>query len=594
MAESFPITRVKSLRHIWTKNPQDRRNACSDLRPIYGLDTETSKGTPFLLADSDGCFFDKITPESVIKFLFSKKYQTSWNFFYNITYDAEVILKLLGHILNLYKITGNLVFQFQGYVLEYIPSKKLTIRKGHHSVSFFDIAQFYHQSLVDAYQNNISKLPQDYLQMKSQRKEFSLRYYNRNKKLVQKYCINDCIYTKQLAEHWIKLFHNAFSFYPSRWISSGYLAEKVLINNGIHIPRFDEIPFVVQSFAYNSYFGGRFEILKRGFIGTAHLYDINAAYPFALSKIPDITKGEWLHCDTIQNDVKLGFFKILVDVPECKYVPPFPFRTDNNILIFPSGKFITYCTLDELLTCKNMSYEILDSYQFIPKTEDYPFRDFIEKMYKKRLELKQKNDPLQLPIKIILNSIYGKTGEVVKNRIGHMFNPVIFATITGITRAQLYQFVCENGLEKDIVSFATDSICTTKELKIDSDELGQFSHDNSANDVFFLQNGLYRFGGKWKQRGLGRLGSKQIEHLETIQKDEKLIYKFRVLRSARLRSCILQDSIEDIGKIKEFEREVNLNADRKRLWFGQIGSINDKIMNDSIPLSLNQFKSELI
>lgn len=57
----------------------------------------------------------------------------------------------------------------------------------------------------------------------------------------------------------------------------GYLAEKVLINNRIEIPKFDSIPYEIQDLAFQSYFGGRFEILKRGFIGTAYLYDINSA-----------------------------------------------------------------------------------------------------------------------------------------------------------------------------------------------------------------------------------------------------------------------------------------------------------------------------
>jgi CRISPR/Cas system-associated protein Csm6 len=56
--------------------------------------------------------------------------------------------------------------------------------------------------------------------------------------------------------------------------------------------------------------------------------------------------------------------------------------------------------------------------------------------------------------------------------------------------------------------------------------------------------------------------------------------KFKVLRSSRLRSSILQDNISEIGKIKTFEKEVNLNADKKRFWLGDIVSINSRIMND--------------
>ena len=344
---------------------------------------------------------------------------------------------------------------------------------------------------------------------------------------------------------------------------------------------------------YKSYFGGRFEILKRGFIGKAFLYDINSAYPYALTKIPDITKGEWVNTNKIQSDASLGFFKIQANISDCKHIPPLPFRA-NNIIIFPSGKFQTYCTLAELQACENINYKILKSFQFVPDKEFFPFKEFIEKMYKKRLELKQNKNHLELPFKIILNSIYGKTGERIRFKIGNLFNPVIFATITGITRAQLYEFVHKFGQEENVVSFATDSVCITKFLNINSNRLGEFSFENSADDVFYLQNGFYRYNGKWKQRGLGRLGTRDIENLQTYEKDGKLIMKIKLLRSARLRSSILQDNISEIGKIKEYEREVNLNADRKRLWLGSIKSIDDKIMNESMPLSMNHFTKENI
>ena len=58
---------------------------------------------------------------------------------------------------------------------------------------------------------------------------------------------------------------------------------------------------------------------------------------------------------------KLGLFRILADIPDDKYIPPFPFRA-NNILVFPTGKFETYATLHELRAYGNSKhYKILDS-----------------------------------------------------------------------------------------------------------------------------------------------------------------------------------------------------------------------------------------
>ncbi len=589
MAEPIPITEFRTLSKLYTKKKQNRDPAQSELRKIYALDTETWNGDIFLIADSDGRYLDKITPESVILWLFYKKYEGSWCFFYNLSYDAEVILKLLGAELERYKRTGKLEFKFRKYRIVYYPNKCLKITAGHHSVIFYDIAQFYHSDLVSAYQNNIGKLSKQYLEIKKKRSSFSPTYYRRNTNAVRQYCIDDCIKTKELTEHWIKLFYDAFSFYPARWLSSGYLAEKVLINNKIDIPKFDSIPYEIQEMAYRSYYGGRFEILKRGFIGTGYLYDINSAYPYAMTQIPDLSKGKWIKRKTIHKDSKIGLFRIRANIPDCKYIPPFPFRVNHNI-IFPSGEFETYVTLQELQACESKTfYRILESYQFIPESDIYPYRDFIEKLYQKRMELKQQNDPMQLPIKIILNSIYGKTGQNVNHKIGNLFNPVIFAFITGFCRAQLYNFVRENANERDVVFFATDSICTTKKLDVNSTKLGDFSFDNEADDVFVLQNGFYRFNGKWKQRGLGKLNGKEIEHLDTFEKDGRLYYRFNVLRNNRLRSSILQNNIQDIGKIKPKIREFNLNADRKRFWLRRIESMDNRVMNESMPLSLNYF-----
>ncbi len=106
-----------------------------------------------------------------------------------------------------------------------------------------------------------------------------------------------------------------------------------------------------------------------------------------------------------------------------------------------------------------------------------------------------------------------------------------------------------------------------------------------------LQNGFYRFSDSWKQRGLGKLNGKEIEYLDTFAKNSRLYYRFVANRNNRLRSSILQNKICDIGKIKPETREFNLNADTKRFWLGMIENMDDGIMNESMPLFLNYFKT---
>ena len=67
----------------------------------------------------------------------------------------------------------------------------------------------------------------------------------------------------------------------------------------------------------------------------------------------------------------------------------------------------------------------------------------------------------------------------------------------------------------------------------------------------------------------------------------------KVLRVNRLRTAILSNSISEIGKFKTVERLVNLNADKKRMWFEDLRDVNDGKMIDSLPLSLNYVKKEI-
>lgn len=588
----IPETDYKDLSKINTNIPQRRNPAVAGLRPVYGLDTETYRGNIFLLADSDGNYIDKeITIDAVIDFLFQKKYQNAVNIFYNIKFDAAVILKLLGNELYTYLLTRQLAFQHNGYRIKYFPNKCLTISKGHHSTSFYDIAQFYGSSLVDAYEQNIGPLPEWYKDLKTLRSEFSPRFYRRNTRKVRDYCFNDCNMARKLGEKWLELYHSATGFYPLRLLSSGYLVEKAMVHRGLAFPQFSSIPYAIQELAYRSYFGGRFEMLKRGHIGTAYLYDINSAYPDKIGLLPDLTDGEWVSSRRIEPDATLGFFKIVVNIPDAKHLAPFPFRANHN-LVFPTGKFVTYATIEELGACDSKWYKILESWQFIPNDPGYrPYKEFIDEYFAKKTELKEKGDPLHMPFKTMLNSIYGKTGETLlrgRSRVmGHFFLPVVFAHITGATRAQLYRYIMQNRLEKDVVFMATDSICTTQNLGLGSCVLGTFSLKEHADDVFCIQNGINRWNGKWKERGIGVKNGRSIENFEIMEQNDRLLMKLKVERVAQLKSAIVQSRLPEIGAFREEIRSIDLNGDRKRFWLGKLVSLESNQFNDSVAVSLN-------
>ena len=593
----LPRSNPKELTYIKTRK-QNRNVNQSERRKVIGIDTETHDGNIFLICDSDGNFIDHpdISFDSVAEFLF--KHEGSWMFCYNLQYDAECIMKLLpSEVFDPYRKKKRLRFRYNNYTITYIPKKQFKIQKGNHTVSLYDIAQYYDSvPLNRAYSDHIKKpLDQDYLKIKKMRKFFTLRHYFRHKKQIRRYCTTDCVLTKELAENWLDTFFEAYGFYPANWVSSGYLAEKVLIYNEIPIPFFNDTLYDIQKLAWESFYGGRFELIQRGFIGYCCLYDINSAYPYALTSLPDITDGKWIESRKINPKSALGFFHIRAQIDYSVKIAPFPFRTRNNRIIYPTGEFETFVTLEELKSVTGdpkIKYKIIDSYQFIPNTDcKYPFKEFIIEQYNKRMKLKKEKNPLERAIKIILNSMYGKTAQRVNNQMGNLFNPVISSYITGFARAQLYKFVKDNQLEKHVVAFATDSIaCRKKIVGLDSRKLGEMKLDKEGRDVYFLSNGFYLFNGIWKNRGIGYDTEKkaEIEHLDTKVDDKGNLYiTVKTTKTTHIKSGIIYNKLDKIGKIEEYEKKIGLNSDRKRYWHSELKSLKEKMFCDSVPVPID-------
>ncbi|MGI0074155.1 MAG: DNA polymerase [Nitrosotalea sp.] len=593
----LPRSKAKDLTYIKQGRPNRNVNQ-SVRRKVKGIDSETSDGDIFLICDSDGNFLDypNITFDGISEFLF--KHEDSWLFCYNLQYDAECIMKLLpSEVFDPYRKKKQLRFEYKNYTITYIPKKQFKIQKGNHTVSLYDIAQYYgNVPLADAYSEHIKKpLDQDYLKTKKIRKNFSLRHYFRHKKPIRRYCTTDCILTKDLAEHWLDTFFGAYGFYPANWVSSGYLAEKVLIHNEIPIPFFNDTLYDIQKLAWESFYGGRFELIQRGFIGQCYLYDINSAYPYALTFLPDITDGKWIGTRKINPGSALGFFHIRAQIDYSVKIAPFPFRTKNNRIIYPTGEFETFVTLEELKAITGdpkIKYKIIDSYQFIPNVNcQYPCKKFIIEQYDKRMKLKKQGNKQEVAIKIILNSMYGKTAQRVNNQMGNLFNPVIASYITGFARAQLYKFVKDHQLEKYVVAFATDSIACRKKIPcIDSKKLGEMKLDKEGHDVYFLSNGFYLFNGMWKNRGIGYDTEKkaEIEHLDTkIDKDGNLYITVKTTKTTHIKSGIIYNKLDKIGKIEEYEKKIGLNSDRKRYWHSELKSLKEKTFCDSSPIPID-------
>ena len=132
----------------------------------------------------------------------------------------------------------------------------------------------------------------------------------------------------------------------------------------------------------------------------------------------------------------------------------------------------------------------------------------------------------------------------------------------------------------------TDSITTTKKLELDSKKLGEFSCDFEGS-IYALQSGFYAKNGYFeKSRGIGQLGDETIIHKETkVDSKGRLVYEFEKIRVGTIKMNIKNKTLEKIGSFSKVKRNLKLNGDRGRHWWGKLTDVRLKERNISTPFS---------
>ena len=116
----------------------------------------------------------------------------------------------------------------------------------------------------------------------------------------------------------------------------------------------------------------------------------------------------------------LKFINMYEGVTECEVMTPknmniplLPLRIDGK-LKFPIGNFKGVWNNVELRKALSIGYKIRPIKQIIYTETFKPFDTFVNAFYNKRLEFKKENNAMELVMKLILNSLYGKFAQKEK------------------------------------------------------------------------------------------------------------------------------------------------------------------------------------
>lgn len=321
--------------------------------------------------------------------------------------------------------------------------------------------------------------------------------------------------TGAIAAAWMKV-HKTKEFLPFRTASE--LETMTVRGTGEVDPLASSEAFLSglpESVALSAYFGGRFEITEIGYMGDLYGYDINSAYPHIARTLPCLAHGEFVR---VKDYVPGKFGVYLVGSQTSGRWAPFPFRTPVKTDDGLSGSAIYYAhggkrwvwsnanpDLSELAIARkhhgNNAIPIYDGYVWEPSCADPSPFAAIPEMFEVRKEYVKQGNGIEKVIKLILNSLYGKTAQSIgwsldKNGIPHPppFQCFIWAgLITSGCRAMILDAIMQPNA--DVVSIATDGILSRSPIDLDAPKdkiLGKWEF-GKVEDGYLFQSGVYTY-----------------------------------------------------------------------------------------------------
>jgi hypothetical protein len=186
-------------------------------------------------------------------------------------------------------------------------------------------------------------------------------------------------------------------------------------------------PPEIERAAYAAFFGGRIECAAYGThfgppcdedLKPVYEYDINRAYPHAMSLLPDLANGRWERAAEFRPESKWSLYHIRWDFLEGWRFYPFPWRATNGAVYYPprGSGWVWSPEVAPWLAARE-PLAILDAWHFIPADNNVPPFGWQADVYRQTLEYKRRGEiGPATALKLGQNSCYGKLAQQTSAR----------------------------------------------------------------------------------------------------------------------------------------------------------------------------------
>lgn len=453
------------------------------------------------------------------------------NLWFGMEYDVSMICNDLPKRQARALAAGNRCV-YGDYELFHIPHKWLTIKRGQVNVTIYDYQSFFQVGLVDALlkwgigtAEEIALLAAD----KDRRNEFLWR----DIESIRTYFHLEMRLMLQLADE-LRTILERDKFVPRSWHGPGALATIALRRNKVFDAMAPTPAFILDA-VRAAFAGGHFELFLAGhFNCPVWNYDINSAYPYYMTFLPNLAKGKWRRGRAYEPG-KFAVYRIEYRNDDANVLKRYPlfYRSPTGEVSWPPMVRGWYWSPEAELVTEDAHAKFVDAWIFDEDDPtDRPFA-FINEYYHRRQVYKRAGDAVERAYKLIINAIYGQLARRVgwnktngEPPASHQLEWAGF--ITSACRAAVYKAGLLAG--DDLVSIDTDGIYSLRPIDglVLGDGLGEWELTEYL-DGAFQQSGVYALmtnhgWEKAKTRGIPRGKYDPVELVRCASKRETMYH----------------------------------------------------------------------
>jgi hypothetical protein len=467
---------------------------------------------------------------------------------FSFEYDVNMIIgDFAPHRLYLLKKFGTV--RYKGYKIEHIPRKLLRVSKDGVSATIFDTFGYFGCGYVAA------------LRKYGVGTEAQVDYINAGKGKRGGFTYADIEYVEKywraevnLGPHLIDKVRDACysaGYFITEWHGPGALAAFGLKYIGAkqwHGGK--NVPSEVKAARAYAYAGGRFQGFMGGYyIGDVYTADLNSAYAYAATLLPRLDNGEWKRYSPERlfseftgagkNVPDFGLYRVAFKFDKfgAGTNVPFPLfhRSKDNSLSWGPWTEGWYWGPEARLVIGSPYCTVLEAWVY-RDDGTYPFREWIEGAFNRRLVMQEKGDPVEKAYKWMLAAMYGAFARRVGwnriTRVAPSSHQIEWAGyITSKCRALVQIAAHSVARTNGLVSIDTDGVTSLTPFGDlpggKGNGLGQWKCERFTG-VLYWQNGIYWLRGEdgvWqtpKTRGMPK-GTVDIQlALDIISKTSDL------------------------------------------------------------------------